>query len=234
MQPNLTTAMVSLVVCVAAMSRVHADDRDLEALENAKITFQESTAKAKTDLESAIEAMINEKAKAGSLDAVLQLRSAKDEFQSAGTVPSSPLMRSAASNYARSIRTARTQLELAYQKAIVEHTRELAIDKAESLRAELQAFSSGELPNQPVHSSVASQNLVMSYTFYAWEAGQPPVKMLHKNQGFCYLIAISGAFNGGGEHAQITLEPDGHWYLKGVTHQGALFLQAVGVTIKNK
>lgn len=67
------------------------------------------------------------------------------------------------------------------------------------------------------------------YTTYRWEHNAPPVKMIHKDEGFCYLADVGGAFNGGGEVGRVYIGDDGHWYLHGSTAHGFLVIGAVAV-----
>ena len=53
--------------------------------------------------------------------------------------------------------------------------------------------------------------------------------MIRKEEGFCYLTAAAGAFNGGGEVANVYVGDDGYWYLGGQTGAGFLRLSAVSV-----
>ncbi|MFM9962326.1 MAG: hypothetical protein ACKV2Q_14025 [Planctomycetaceae bacterium] len=64
---------------------------------------------------------------------------------------------------------------------------------------------------------------------YTWEHNAAPVKMIHKEEGFCYLADIGGAFNGGGEVARVYVGDDGFWYLHGSTGQGFLVVRAIAV-----
>ncbi len=52
-------------------------------------------------------------------------------------------------------------------------------------------------------------------TFYDWSSGSPPVKMIHRSEGFCFLSSIGGGFNGGGEEVRVHIGEDGYWYLSG-------------------
>ena len=64
---------------------------------------------------------------------------------------------------------------------------------------------------------------------YDWKNGDPPVRMIRKEEGFCYLTALSGGFAGGGEVANVYIADDGYWYLGGQTGTGFLRLSAVSV-----
>ncbi len=67
------------------------------------------------------------------------------------------------------------------------------------------------------------------YTMYRWEHNAPPVKMIHKDEGFCYLADVGGAFHGGGEVARVYIGEDGYWYLHGSTAHGFLVVGAMAV-----
>ncbi len=64
-------------------------------------------------------------------------------------------------------------------------------------------------------------------TEYAWATGQEPVKMIHKDAGFCVLTMIHGPFRGGGEHIHLEIGEDGFWYLGKQSLQSASAAKAV-------
>ncbi len=70
-----------------------------------------------------------------------------------------------------------------------------------------------------------------AYTTYRWEHNAPPVKMIHKEEGFCYVADVGGAFNGGAEVARVYIGDDGFWYLHGSTGHGFLVVGAIAVTL---
>ena len=67
------------------------------------------------------------------------------------------------------------------------------------------------------------------FTNYRWDHNAPPVKMIHKDEGFCYLADIGGAFDGGAEVARVYIGDDGFWYLHGSTGRGFLVVRATAV-----
>jgi hypothetical protein len=67
------------------------------------------------------------------------------------------------------------------------------------------------------------------YKTFEWEHNAAPVKMIHKDEGFCYLADIGGAFNGGAEVARVYVGDDGFWYLHGSTGQGFMVVRAIAV-----
>jgi hypothetical protein len=68
-------------------------------------------------------------------------------------------------------------------------------------------------------------------TEYNWRRGSAPVKMIHKDTGFCYLSGVKGGLNGGGEAARVYIGDDGYWYLKGQTRAGTMELWAIAVEL---
>ncbi len=69
------------------------------------------------------------------------------------------------------------------------------------------------------------------YKSYRWEHNAPPVKMIHKDEGFCYLADVGGAFHGGAEVGRVYVGDDGFWYLHGSTGHGFLVIGAISVKI---
>jgi hypothetical protein len=50
---------------------------------------------------------------------------------------------------------------------------------------------------------------------HRWEPGRAPVKMLHRDEGFCFLAGVEGDFLGRGESIEVFIDKDGFWYLHG-------------------
>ena len=55
----------------------------------------------------------------------------------------------------------------------------------------------------------------VEYQEYEWQRGGPPVRMIRKEEGFCYLTQLHGEFAGTGEQARVYIGDDGYWYLHG-------------------
>jgi hypothetical protein len=174
---------------------------------------------------AAIDEAIGAQARNGNLDAVLDLQKEKEAFTSSGRLPSSKLLAAAVAEYKTTLQRARRNLETAYEAAIKEYTRALKIDEAKSVQRQLEALREG------TGREVKVRKGAFVYTFYDWQVGQAPLRMLHKDEGFCYLLGIKGAFNGGGESVQIVLEKDGYWYLTGHSLAGPIEVRAVGVSL---
>ena len=73
-----------------------------------------------------------------------------------------------------------------------------------------------------------------SFTFqtFTWMEDKPPTKMIHQDEGFCFLTGVNGAFDGGAEGALVYIGEDGYWYLKGHTKRELLRLHAIAVKIQ--
>ncbi len=51
----------------------------------------------------------------------------------------------------------------------------------------------------------------------AWTKDQPPIKLIHQNDGFAVLSGIHGALADQQQWVQVNLDPDGYWYLRGAS-----------------
>ena len=74
---------------------------------------------------------------------------------------------------------------------------------------------------QPLLARAVSVQLVGHRTVeyeakeHVWAKGYSAVKMIHSDEGFCFISGIGGAFDGGGEIIRTYIGPDGYWYLNG-------------------
>jgi hypothetical protein len=55
--------------------------------------------------------------------------------------------------------------------------------------------------------------------FHTWNQGDPPLKLIRKDEGYCALTTVSGGFAGGGEAVWVSVGEDGYWYLGGRSQQ---------------
>ena len=55
--------------------------------------------------------------------------------------------------------------------------------------------------------------------FREWQQGEPPVKLIRKDEGFCALTGVSGHFQGEGEQIRVYIGEDDYWYLGGKSKQ---------------
>lgn len=63
--------------------------------------------------------------------------------------------------------------------------------------------------------------------FRHWRQGEPPVKLIRKEEGFCALTGVGGGFAGGGEEAHVYIDDDGYWYLGGKSMQSGMSADCV-------
>ena len=71
--------------------------------------------------------------------------------------------------------------------------------------------------------------LVQGLEFAHWEQGQPPVKLIRSNEGFCALTMVRGRFEGCGEDVRVWVGEDGFWYLGGHSFQADVTAECVVV-----
>jgi hypothetical protein len=64
---------------------------------------------------------------------------------------------------------------------------------------------------------------------YQWQAGDKPVKMIHSDEGICFLSMIGGPWNRPGDEAHVWIDKDGFWYLAGGDAEMKAFAQAIAV-----
>lgn len=50
---------------------------------------------------------------------------------------------------------------------------------------------------------------------HKWYAGDKPVRMIHRDEGFCYLSGLGGDLTGGKAELYVYVGDDGYWYLGG-------------------
>ena len=65
--------------------------------------------------------------------------------------------------------------------------------------------------------------------FRHWQQGEPPVKLIRKDEGFCALTGIGGGLAGGGEEAHVYISEDGYWTLGGKSMQKGVSAECVVV-----
>ncbi|QTN32928.1 hypothetical protein HZ994_11530 [Akkermansiaceae bacterium] len=65
---------------------------------------------------------------------------------------------------------------------------------------------------------------------YSWTKGDGPVRMIHQDDGFCFLSMMAGGFNGGGERLHVYIDDDGFWKLAG--HTGRTLTRGSAVALR--
>lgn len=114
-------------------------------LQEAKDAYPVAVEKARVELLEDIDRQLASLAKAGKLDAAAEVKLARETFADQEVLPDLQILRGVRSKHDRAIRSARRLLELAYDRAVVELTRQLALDEARDLRAQKEAFLKGQL-----------------------------------------------------------------------------------------
>lgn len=64
-----------------------------------------------------------------------------------------------------------------------------------------------------------------------WKHGDPPLKLVRADEGFCFLSGIGGAYDGHGEGVRVYIK-EGDWYLGGTSMQESLWATAMIVRFK--
>lgn len=75
--------------------------------------------------------------------------------------------------------------------------------------------------NQPNDSTPAADKSARfgDVEFRQWHRGEPPVKLIPKDDGFCALTSVAGRFAGSGEQVGVYIGADDYWYLGGKSDQ---------------
>ena len=102
-------------------------------------------------------------------------------------------------------------------------------------RARADEGSAPPPPAPPPAPSTAAgaESLTTEYRQYEWQRGGAPVRMISKDEGFCFLSAVGGHFAGGGESVRVYIGEDGFWYLGGSAAQ-ELWGKAMSVKFSHK
>ena len=225
-------AVFVLVSVALAVRYTAADDKDSvhDVLEKAKANYATETETANKEFLAAFDSKVQEIAKTGNLDGVKSVSADKKSFETDGKLPNSQTMKKATADYQLANEKARKAMMAAYETAVSDYTKALQIEKAEAINTEYDTFKNQaglKLPQRPAIKPP------FEYQFFQWSKGEPPVKMISKDEGFCYLTVINGAFGSGAEGANLEIRDDGYWYLWGTTGTSFLRLKAVAVKINS-
>lgn len=117
----------------------------LAKLQEAKDAYPSAIEKARNELLEDIDRHLASLAKAGKLDAAAAVKQAREALAADQVLPDLPILRGVRSKYDRAERSAERLLTQAYDRAVAELTRQLALDDARDLRAEKEAFLDGQL-----------------------------------------------------------------------------------------
>ena len=83
-------------------------------------------------------------------------------------------------------------------------------------------------------SGDGSKGLAGPVETYAWHQGEPPVKLIRQDEGFCALTSVTGHFMGSGELVKVYVAEDGYWYLGGTSAQEDVAAQCIVVRFTAK
>jgi len=72
------------------------------------------------------------------------------------------------------------------------------------------------------------------YELKTWRQGDPPLRLIRKEEGFCALTMVTGSFQGGGEMVKVYVADDGFWYLGGESQQEGVAAECIVVRYRGK
>jgi thiol-disulfide isomerase/thioredoxin len=76
----------------------------------------------------------------------------------------------------------------------------------------------------------ALDSLVAECKQVEWRQGEKPLRVIHKDEGFCVLASVAGHFDGYGEAVKVYLdEQDGYWYLTGKSGKESVRATAISI-----
>ncbi len=82
-------------------------------------------------------------------------------------------------------------------------------------------------------SANAGRELGGAVEFHTWQQGEPPVKLIRRDEGFCALTRVTGNFRGYGETVRVYISDDGYWYLGGDSQQNDVTADCIVVRYQN-
>jgi hypothetical protein len=90
-----------------------------------------------------------------------------------------------------------------------------------SVAVMLRAKPADMVAAPPTDGTMATPNgpMRVEYQEYGWQRGDGAVRMIRKEEGFCYLTRVNGQFAGLGEEARVYIGDDGYWYLSGSAYK---------------
>ena len=78
------------------------------------------------------------------------------------------------------------------------------------------------------------QDLGGAVEFHSWHQGEPAVKLIRRDEGFCALTSVTGHFAGSGELVEVYLAEDDYWYLGGRSQQNDVAAGCIVVRYRSK
>ena len=77
----------------------------------------------------------------------------------------------------------------------------------------------------PAANPSGTAKISRNITFARWHQGSPPTRLIRSDEGFCFLTAVGGHFQGGGESVRVYVGDDGYWYLGGQSMQQGVWAE---------
>jgi hypothetical protein len=90
-----------------------------------------------------------------------------------------------------------------------------------------QAVTAHALALRPVKASMFRA----LYREAVWDAKTGPIKMISKDEGFCFISGVGGKYEGVSEIARVYVGEDGFWYLDAQSRQSSMSVRAISVRI---
>jgi len=84
----------------------------------------------------------------------------------------------------------------------------------------------------PVQQQFSVPKISYEYKVYQWSNGMKPVRMIHKDEGFCFLFLVHGLNHRYAEAVNLGFDNEGYWILRGDTHRAQPYLRAQAVAVK--
>ncbi len=85
---------------------------------------------------------------------------------------------------------------------------------------------------QPPAAPAVAPSTGPSVETRAWHQGEPPLRLIRKEDGFCALSLVTGHFQGGGEVVKVYVGDDGYWYLGGDSQQEGVAAECIVVRVR--
>ena len=145
----MTRSLISFNLCILIFTLLCASQGLLagpieDELQAAKEEYGNVINEARGGLIAALEAEVKRVAETGNLDATLALKKELEEFKASGKLPSSSRVKTAVSSYRSTMDKARKKLIESHRNAVAEYTKALDLDKAQSIKQQLQQLEAGD------------------------------------------------------------------------------------------
>lgn len=156
----------SMALLAACCVGIHGEDADAvnAQLRKAKVAYEEAVEKANSTMAEVFAEKVKEVAATGNLVAVKKLMAESEAFEAEGKLPSSRDMKAAVSKYQLAIKNAREAMDVAYDTAVRQYTKDLNVNKADFTKTEWEVFKSRGKVNSATAAS--SSPIIIHAAFY--------------------------------------------------------------------